>query len=156
MCLLATSGGDVITFPSARGQRNEYFLARVVPRVRHTRVFVKFKSSCTVSLIHEIKTHDSESRGEEEAGRTQRMSVLFTGSTAVKFVNALNKPPLKLSLSYQPDSARSNYIESVTQQWRKSAPPILSNSQCEFNGAVRAPTLEKPSPWHPFTRLLNK
>ena len=48
-----------------------------------------------------IKTHDSESRGQEEAGRTRRMSVLFTGSTAVKFVNALNKPPLKLSLSYQ-------------------------------------------------------
>ena len=48
-----------------------------------------------------IKTHDSESRGQEEAGRTRRMSVLFTGSTALKFVNALNKPPLKLSLSYQ-------------------------------------------------------
>ena len=48
-----------------------------------------------------IKTHDSESRGQEEAGRTRRMSVLFTGSTGVKFVNALNKPPLQLSLSYQ-------------------------------------------------------
>ena len=48
-----------------------------------------------------IKTHGSESRGHEEAGRTRRMSELFTGSTAVKFVNALNKPPLKLSLSYQ-------------------------------------------------------
>ena len=51
--------------------------------------------------INIIKTHDSESRGQEEAGRTRRMSVLFTGSTGVKFVNALNKPPLKLSLSYQ-------------------------------------------------------
>ena len=40
-----------------------------------------------------IKTHDSESRGQEEAGRTRRMSVLFTGNTAMKFVNALNKPP---------------------------------------------------------------
>ena len=40
-----------------------------------------------------IKTHDSESRGQEEAGHMQRMSVLFTGSTSVKFVNALNKPP---------------------------------------------------------------
>ena len=40
-----------------------------------------------------IKTHDSESRGQEEAGRTRRMSVLFTGSTAMKLVNALNKPP---------------------------------------------------------------
>ena len=48
-----------------------------------------------------IKTHDSESQGQEEAGRTRRVSELFTGSTAVKFVNALNKPPLKLSLSYQ-------------------------------------------------------
>ena len=48
-----------------------------------------------------IKIHDSESLGQEEAGRTQRMSVLFTGSTAVKFVNALNQLPLKLSLSYQ-------------------------------------------------------
>ena len=48
-----------------------------------------------------IKTQDSESRGQEEAGLTRRMSVLFTGSTGVKFVNALNKPPLKLSLSYQ-------------------------------------------------------
>ena len=48
-----------------------------------------------------IKTHNSESRGQEEAGRTQQMSELFTRSTALKFVNALNKPPLKLSLSYQ-------------------------------------------------------
>ena len=48
-----------------------------------------------------IKTHDSESRGQEEAGSTQRTSVLFTGSTAVKFVNTLNKLPLELSLSYQ-------------------------------------------------------
>ena len=48
-----------------------------------------------------IKTHGSELRGQEEAGRTRRTSELFTGSTAVKFVNALDKPPLKLSLSYQ-------------------------------------------------------
>ena len=43
--------------------------------------------------VRVIKTHDSESRGQEEAGRTRRMSVLFTGNTAMKFVNALNKPP---------------------------------------------------------------
>ena len=59
--------------------------------------------------------HDSE---QEEAGRMRRTSELFTGSTALKFVNALNKPPLKLSLS----SACSNHIELATQQWRKSAP----------------------------------
>ena len=51
--------------------------------------------------IAQIKTHDSESRGQEEAGLTRRISELFTRSTALKFVNALNKPPLKLSLSYQ-------------------------------------------------------
>ena len=43
-----------------------------------------------------IKTHDSEWRGQEEAGHSQQTSELFTGSTAVNFVNALNKPPLKL------------------------------------------------------------
>ena len=57
--------------------------------------------SIAIGCTGVIKTHDSESRGQEEAGRTQRMSVLFTGSTAVKLVNALNKLPLKLSLSYQ-------------------------------------------------------
>ena len=48
-----------------------------------------------------IKTYDSELRGQEEAGHMRQMSVLFTSNTAVKFVNALNKPPLKLSLNYQ-------------------------------------------------------
>ena len=51
-------------------------------------------------MLIAIKTHGSESRGQEEAGCTQRTSELFTGSTAVKFANALNKPPPKLSLSY--------------------------------------------------------
>ena len=55
---------------------------------------------CIFLMALNIKTHDSESRGQEEAGRTQRTSELFTCSTAVKFVDALNKPPLKLSLSY--------------------------------------------------------
>ena len=40
-----------------------------------------------------IKTHDSESRGQEESSRTRRTSELFTRSTALKFVNALNKLP---------------------------------------------------------------
>ena len=52
------------------------------------------------TILFFIKTHDSELRGQEEAGRMRRMSVLFTGSTGVKFVNALNKLPLQLSLSY--------------------------------------------------------
>ena len=63
-----------------------------------------------------IKTQDSESSGQEEAGRTRRTSELFTGNTALKLVNALNKLPLKLSLVVIKDSACSNYIESVTQQ----------------------------------------
>ena len=48
------------------------------------------------------------------------------------------------------------FIESVTQQWRKSAPPILSTSHCEFNGARLCAHTQKPSSWHPFTYLLNK
>ena len=47
-----------------------------------------------------IKTHDSESRGQEEASRTRRMSELFTGSTALKFENAVTKTPRQLSPSY--------------------------------------------------------
>ena len=43
--------------------------------------------------LHIIKTHDSELQGQEEAARTRRTSELFTGSTALKLVNALNKPP---------------------------------------------------------------
>ena len=40
-----------------------------------------------------IKTHDSESRGQEEAGlRMQQTSELFTRNTAVKLASALNKP----------------------------------------------------------------
>ena len=48
----------------------------------------------------DIKTHGSESRGQEEAGRTRRMSELFTRSTALKFENAVTKPPRQLSPSY--------------------------------------------------------
>ena len=47
-----------------------------------------------------IKTHDSESRGQEEAQQCRPLSELFTRSTALKLANALAKPPLKLSLSY--------------------------------------------------------
>ena len=46
-----------------------------------------------VLKINIASRYISESRGQEEAGRTRRMSVLFTGNTAMKFVDALNKPP---------------------------------------------------------------
>ena len=49
-----------------------------------------------------FKTHNSETRGQKEAGRMQRMSVIFTRRTTVKYVNTLYVyAPLKLSLSYQ-------------------------------------------------------
>ena len=64
----------------------------------------------------------------------ERMSYVFTGSTALKLVNTLNKMPIKSYFLVIKDSARSNCIESVTQKWRKSAPPILSTSHCEFKG----------------------
>ena len=102
---------------------------------------------CMYTYIH-IKTQDSESRGQEEAGRTRRTSELFTGSTALKLANALNKPPLKQYRLVIKDSAHSNHVELATQQWRKSAPPSLM-------APIHAPTLKKPSPWHQFTRLLN-
>ena len=47
-----------------------------------------------------IKTHDSESRGQEEAQQRRPLSELFTHSTTLKLTNALVKLPLKLSLSH--------------------------------------------------------
>ena len=55
------------------------------------------------------------------------------------------------------DSARSHYIESVTQQWRKLAPPILNTSHCEFNGAHSCAHAQKTiplAPIHPFTKQM--
>ena len=54
---------------------------------------LNFPSLCLYLFILLVKTHGSESRGQEEAGRMRRTSGLFTGSTAMKFVNALNKLP---------------------------------------------------------------
>ena len=48
------------------------------------------------------KTHDSESKGQGRSGPyVTNECVIYMYSTAVKFVNALNKLPLQLSLSYQ-------------------------------------------------------
>ena len=44
-------------------------------------------------LKNTIKTHNSELRGQEEAGCIRQTSELFTGSTILKLVNALNEPP---------------------------------------------------------------
>ena len=55
-------------------------------------IIIKTHDSVTHDSVYSV-THDSESQDQEEAGRMQRTSELFTRSTAVKFVNALNKPP---------------------------------------------------------------
>ena len=60
----------------------------------------------------------------------------------------------KRHLNHVRPPLHSNYIESVTQQWRKSAPPILSTSHCEFYGTRLCTHARKPSPWHLFIHLL--
>ena len=56
--------------------------------------------------MHIIKTHDSESRGQEETAiiretkNTRPLSELFTRKSVMKLTNALVKPPYALSLSY--------------------------------------------------------
>ena len=85
------------------------------------------------------------------------MSELFTGSTSLKFVNALNKPPWKLYRLVINDSALSNHIELATQLWRKSVPPILSTRYCEFNGARSCAHTRKTfpvAPIHLFTKQI--
>ena len=63
-------------------------------------VFPCFSTFKLVShrLAYQLRTHGSESRGQEEAGKPKRRtSELFTGSTALNFVYALNKPPLNIA-----------------------------------------------------------
>ena len=56
----------------------------------------------------DIKTHDSESQDQEEAGHTRRTSKLISYRYHRSgLVNAVNKPPLKLLLSYHPPSTHS-------------------------------------------------
>ena len=48
-------------------------------------------------------------------------------------------------------------MESVTQQWRKSVPPILSTSYCEFHGAHSCAHAQKTiplAPIHSFTKQI--
>ena len=52
--------------------------------------------------------------------------------------------------------ANNQSISQSTQQWRKSAPPILSTSQCKLNGACScAHTKNHPlAPIHPFSKQM--
>ena len=82
------------------------------------------------------------------------MSELFTRSTALKFENAVTKPPRQLSPSY---SGLSTFLELVSQQWSKSALPILSTSHCEFYGTRSCAHARKTiplAPIHPFTKQI--
>ena len=62
-------------------------------------VIMKCCSRYTLAVRTIIKTHDSESRGQEEAAiiremkNTRPLSESFTRKTAYKFANALAKPP---------------------------------------------------------------
>ena len=81
------------------------------------------------------------------------MSYLHVLSTALRFANTLRHESYHLVIK---DSACSNHIESVTQQWRKLVPPILSISHYEFNGARLCTQAQKPSFWHQFYYLFTK
>ena len=72
----------------------------MTPYIHDMTIYTRVHNTSLACMYSKIKTHGSESRGQEEAGRTRRTSELFTRSTAVKFIDTLNNPPLKLSLSY--------------------------------------------------------
>ena len=56
-------------------------------------------SLCYACIISRLMIVSREARKKQAVHN--KPSELFTGSTTLKLVNALNKPPLKLSLSYQ-------------------------------------------------------
>ena len=103
-----------------------------------------------------IKTHDSESRGQEEAQQRRPLSELFTRSTALKLANALAKPPLKLSLSYYRPTTFLLYrinkprMEKIGATIPKYQPlRVLWHPLCNY---VRRTILSRPI--RPFTRQL--
>ena len=61
--------------------------------------------------VKNLIKNPGELQGQEEAGCTQQMNELFTGSTTLKLVNVLNKPPLKLLL--KPGARWPHKITSV-------------------------------------------
>ena len=86
--VLKVNHDDTTSYPSSCLNLQQY------KQLRHQLESIKLAGTLqNLNLNSKIKTHDSESRGQEEAGRTRRTSELFTRSTALKFVNALNKPP---------------------------------------------------------------
>ena len=94
----------------------------------------------------QIKIHDNELQGQEEACRPHVMNKSVVCHSVLLAIN---------------NSACSNHIESVThacmannggnRHHQSQVPAIVS-----LMAPVCQPTLEKPSPWHPFTCLLDK
>ena len=106
--LVAARDGLLPTFLS--GIHNDFYtpvpaiLIQVSKYVcMYIRTYVYINGMHDVSNLLSIKTHGSESRGQEE---------LFTRSTALKFANALAKPPRSYHLVIK-DLVRSYYIESI-------------------------------------------
>ena len=75
----------------------------------------------------------------------------------MKLVDALNNPPLKLLLSYLGLSTFKLYgISNQTMEEIGATNPKYVPAIASLMVPERVPTLEKSSPWHLFTRLLNK
>ena len=72
-----------------------------------------------------------------------RIIYMYTCSTTVKFVNALNKPPLNYRLAIK-DSARSNYV------YRISNPTMVEI------GTTNPEYQPLRAEWHLFTRPRSK
>ena len=109
-----------------------------------------------ILYLKQIKTHDSESRGQEEAQQREPLSELFTRSTALKLANALAKPPLQLSLSYYRPTTFLLYrinkprMEEIGATIPKYQPlRVLWRPLCDY---ARRTILSRPI--RPFTRQL--
>ena len=98
-----------------------------------------------------IKTHDSESRGQEEAiiretKNTRPLSELFTRKNSKKFAHALTKPQKQISLSYYRASTFLLYwINKPTMVEAAASVPSWVPAIANLMAFVRAPTHEKPS-----------
>ena len=82
-----------------------------------------------------------------------RSRLYVTRSTTVKFVNALNKLPLKLSLSYQGLSMFSLYI--ISNPTMEEIGTIKPKYQpLQFLWHHLCSHAQETTPWHPFMCLL--
>ena len=73
----------------------------------------------------------------------------FTSSTALKFVEVLNIPPLLIIKD-------TDRISNPTMEEIDATNPKYIAAIASVMVSVHASILEKPSPWHPFIHLLDK